>query len=468
MLETSIQRGIVNSVVSKNDPLVARAKLTELGLMEFLVAPRIAFKPKGEMVKAQIEALQLREQNVLFVDDNPMNLNEVKFYCPKIKVLDARDESTDDFIENLISKSKEDGGKRHKNYEVLSRKMNDEAEFNGDNEAFLRQSGIKIAIVSGNHNFRFAHRIEELVNRSNQMNFLKSRIPEGTGTFLVGDSYTYTPYSVFVRDRFGSYGLVGFACLRGRKLIHFAFSCRIMNMKIENVVMDMLVKKHGLTDCPVRPENPDYITVVGDREWEFAADMDGTANASAKDIMVMANCQSGIIAHYLGAPDRTDAEQAPESFSLRKSAHLAHKYAEKYDTLIYGIFVDYMAAYWGNKFTLASFTSNLQIAFDGWAGVKVYVLLPPGSEHAVVEHTSERTTFADLNNLVVRLAEGHKNIHIVRLADFVEEDNDVTADLRHYSRTLLKRVSEHLRGLILDPIAQLGQPASQSRQMSVT
>src|SRR5689334_21320947 len=78
------RRGIVNSICSKNDHGRAKAKLAEMGIWEHFVFPSIGFNPKGAAVAELIEAAALRADNVLFIDDNPSNLEEVKFYNPGI------------------------------------------------------------------------------------------------------------------------------------------------------------------------------------------------------------------------------------------------------------------------------------------------------------------------------------------------------------------------------------------------
>src|SRR4051812_15760088 len=61
------ERGIVNSICSKNDPARAKAKLAELGIWDHFVFPSISFNPKGAAVAEMIEGAALRAENVLFI-----------------------------------------------------------------------------------------------------------------------------------------------------------------------------------------------------------------------------------------------------------------------------------------------------------------------------------------------------------------------------------------------------------------
>jgi FkbH-like protein len=450
----SVNRGLINSVCSKNDATAARAKLAEFGLLDSFTVPIIAFRPKGEAIKSLIEILALREQNVLFVDDNPTNLNEAKFFCPRIQLLDANDLEADNILDTLLRKSKIDHGKRHQQYQVLSRKISEAEGFSGDHEDFLRQSAIKVALVSGAKNIRFTSRIEDLVNRSNQMNFLKTRIPAGTASYLVGNFGECETRTVFVRDRYGSYGLVGFAAIgtRSGKLIHFAFSCRIMNMNVENVVLRQLEKRYGPLTVPVEAMDASYIRIVDAGDPEFSADFDAAASKAPRDILVMANCQSGVIAHYLGMADRADAEQWPEIFTLETKSDQAAVYVGDHKVLIYGLFNDYKVDYW-KEFTLHKFGEKLDRALAAWnaAGKRIYLILPPDDEGPAIQTEEEVYSYACLNEVVRTISGNQFRVQLVEIADFVRMKDDISSDLRHYGRDLLRRIGEYIGKQISEP-----------------
>ena len=78
--------GIINSICSKNDHDQVMTVLSEAGLWEYFVFPRISWNPKGEIVRDTVAEMNLRAENVLFIDDNPSNRSEVQYYSPKISV----------------------------------------------------------------------------------------------------------------------------------------------------------------------------------------------------------------------------------------------------------------------------------------------------------------------------------------------------------------------------------------------
>ncbi len=239
------KRGILNSICSKNDPDQTRAKLVELGVWDWFVFPSIGFNPKGKAVAEMIEGAALRAENVLFIDDNRMNLEEVKFFNPGIMTAHP-DEVLDGLLDHPNMAGKPDPElTRLKQYKFLQRKVEDRSASDLSNEEFLRASNIKVTIdYEVERNF---DRIVDLVNRANQLNYTKLRLntPEDIAEFraLLG-AYGSHAGCVHASDNYGDYGLIGFFLLKRRankkRLIHFVFSCRTMNMGIEQYVHESL------------------------------------------------------------------------------------------------------------------------------------------------------------------------------------------------------------------------------------
>ncbi len=161
-------RGVINSVCSKNDPDRAKAKLAEMSLLDEIIFPSISWQPKGLMVKSIIEACQLRSEDVLFVDDEEANLGEAAFYNPKINTLNALNDHANAVLKSIVSANVTDDRKRFRQYRNLEKKNIVRMEYS-DNKIFLRESGIEIWL---DHRCElYLERIEELVNRTNQSEF---------------------------------------------------------------------------------------------------------------------------------------------------------------------------------------------------------------------------------------------------------------------------------------------------------
>lgn len=220
------RHGIVHSVCSKNNFEKAKSHLQQIGLWDLFVFPFIDFSPKGPAVKQIIDDCQLQAKHVLFVDDNIINLNEVKYFCPDIQT-----SNDTEFVKNFNIPI---GKTRTAQYKILEKKALDK-----DNIDFLKDSDIQITIASKDGCIEYHDRIVELVNRSNVLNFTNSRFKiDYDDKNLTPYEYFNMPrnnYAVFAWDKYGYYGLIGyFSTWDHVNIEHFVFSCRVLNMNIEN------------------------------------------------------------------------------------------------------------------------------------------------------------------------------------------------------------------------------------------
>ncbi len=183
-----------------------------------------------------------------------------------------------------------------------------------------------MAFVYRMDNLEFSERMEELINRSNQLNYTESRIAPGTMRDLIQDLDNVV-LSAFVWDKYGYYGLVGVAVLASLTLTldHFAFSCRIMHMGVEDAMMRAVVALDdyridpGQLRKPLPAQSSKAITVAsyGDREVRkriLAAE--APRDWSKISLRIMADCQSGAFHHYSRFRDIADHDNWPRLFSL--------------------------------------------------------------------------------------------------------------------------------------------------------
>lgn len=230
------RRGIVSSICSRNDFEPVRATLQAQGLWDYFIFPSINWDPKGPRIDALIEAVQLRAETVLFIDDNPSNLEEVRHFNPQVQVagVDLIPRLLDDPL--FVGKSDPELS-RLQQYKALERRKADEVGSAGGVETFLRQSGIRVRILYDFENH--LDRIVELINRTNQLNFTKRRLaedPQQARAELTGllHSHEIQAGLLHVADRYGDHGYAGFYLLKnGTELLHFCFSCRILGMGVE-------------------------------------------------------------------------------------------------------------------------------------------------------------------------------------------------------------------------------------------
>lgn len=232
-----VDKGIMNSICSKNDFEKTKEFLTQHNLQELFVFPSIDWSPKATRIKGIIEAMNLRPANVLFIDDNEINLNEAKYFLPELMTLNASELA--EFKENLLKLTKSDlQHKRLKQYRILETKTNDMREV-GNNEEFLSQSDINVCISNDcDHEI---DRIAEMVERTNQLNYTKVRSSRKELEEILSNK-DFECGIVNASDKYGDYGIVGFYALDKKtgKLLHFLFSCRTLGMRVEQWVYESL------------------------------------------------------------------------------------------------------------------------------------------------------------------------------------------------------------------------------------
>ncbi|WP_371803638.1 HAD-IIIC family phosphatase [Candidatus Lokiarchaeum ossiferum] len=237
LIKNLSKKGIMNAIASKNDFNNAKKELENIGIWKYFIFPHISWEPKGQMIKNIINNTQLRQTNVLFIDDNHLNREEVAFYNPNVNVVGP------EFIQKIKSHpafiGKNDSElTRLKQYKILEKKNKAQMNYS-DNEEFLKQSKIKIMIqydCLDNIN-----RIHELINRTNQLNYTKNRITLEKLSVLLKDN-SYINFIIKVTDKYGDYGIAGFVSLKKEEnyLEHFIFSCRILNLGVENYIYKSL------------------------------------------------------------------------------------------------------------------------------------------------------------------------------------------------------------------------------------
>lgn len=235
LIHNMADAGVVSSICSKNDADRVSAVLKQHALQDLFVFPSVNWTPKGERVRQIISSMNLRAPNVLFLDDNSLNRAEVLAACPGITAADV------DLIPELIrffsdAQKKDPDRKRLQQYHVLQQKVEFQAKA-GSNEQFLRESNIRVHM--GTDCMAQLDRISDLILRSNQLNFTKIRSSREELEELFRDTTVRCGY-VQVQDNFGDYGITGFYALKDRTLLHFVFSCRTLNMGVEQYVYAQL------------------------------------------------------------------------------------------------------------------------------------------------------------------------------------------------------------------------------------
>lgn len=203
------QRGIVNSVASRNDPSMRNLLLSQPGLRERIVAPQIGWEPKSTALRRTAEHLNIGLDAMAFVDDSPFERAEVAYMLPQVLVL-----SPDQLVEALASPafnrsaSTAESARRADMYREEEARKEAETVFNGTRTDFLASCQMRLTI---------AHAVEadlprllEMTERTHQLNSTGRRYSEEELRERISDPRWLMPV-LRLTDRFGDYGVIGAA-----------------------------------------------------------------------------------------------------------------------------------------------------------------------------------------------------------------------------------------------------------------
>ena len=283
------RRGIINTVVSKNDEDFGMQALQKFGLAEYIVYPKISWSPKSSALQQLIQEFNIGEDAFAFIDDSSFERAEVASLLPRLRVFEetAYSELLDraEFQPPVTTES----SKRRYFYLTAQSRTNAQFQFAGDYAEFLRQCRIEMHV--GSNGVEHIQRIHELVQRTNQLNFSGTRYTRDDLKRVL-TSTLHDHFSIACVDKFGDYGMVGFCIVERDSLTmtDLMFSCRIQGKRVEHAFLTHIMKSYAqqghrafLAKYHLTDRNRPAGRVFADLGFE-AIDQDGTCTTYRFDL----------------------------------------------------------------------------------------------------------------------------------------------------------------------------------------
>ena len=297
--------GIVQSVASHNDRVPSESALRDCGVWDLFVFPQFSWGSKVAMVDEVVRLTQLRPTHVLFVDDNARIRAEVGSAC---SVATATPEEIDGIDAATLPVS-DPSLARLAYYKIIeARHRARQFADVGSAKEFLRRCGIRVS----RHDARaWKERILELAHRAHQLKFTQRPLNEAEFDRLAADPNVEFR-AVSASDVFGSYGIAGFYALAEspRSLIHFVFSCRLLNMGVEQFLYQALGRP--ALDSG-EPDKVAKLTGAAAVDWiaeDGGADIPTAAPAPETDavkVLFIGGCDLETMSTYISTDRRIDA-----------------------------------------------------------------------------------------------------------------------------------------------------------------
>lgn len=240
VIQTLDERGILQSIASRNDRELAMAKLEELGLAEYFLYPQINWNAKSTSIQAIAQALNFDIDALAFIDDQPFEREEVASVHSGVLCLDALELDTLLELPAMMPRFiTTDAGRRRHMYQADIERNQVEDGYQGPQEEFLASLGMKLTIAPAQE--EDLARAEELTVRTHQLN-------------TTGYTYSYSELDAFrtsenhhlwiagLEDKFGTYGKIGLALVETSEkewwIRLLLMSCRVMNRGVGSVFIN--------------------------------------------------------------------------------------------------------------------------------------------------------------------------------------------------------------------------------------
>jgi FkbH-like protein len=238
--------GIILAIASKNDEshvreaFEVRAKELAISWEDFTIA-RVNWKPKSENLREIADELGLGLDSFVFVDDSPIECEEVRHSLPMVTVIPVSPSVADLPGRILASRafdtlaiSREDHARAEQYHAERARKT--AAARGSDLENFLASLELKVALSASDDDS--ADRILQLLLKTNQFHLTLERPSPAILANRLKDGCEL--YAVRLADRFGDYGIIGAVELEAAPpsmlIRNLAVSCRALGRKVEDAI----------------------------------------------------------------------------------------------------------------------------------------------------------------------------------------------------------------------------------------
>jgi FkbH-like protein len=244
------KRGLLLAIISKNDEQFIRSKWQsivqgQMALTDF-AALKINFRGKAENLAEILREMNLRPQNAVMIDDNPVERAAIQAGLPGVRTLGSHLY----YLKRILLWSPEtqqraltrESGRKTEMAQAQLRRESVRQKLS--HEEFLQTLGVRVSLSELRDTADLSmNRALELFNKTNQFNTTGARytLEECHERFAAGSRL----HVIEAEDRFTSYGLIGAAWVRENCVDHMVMSCRALGLGIEDAFLAHLANRLG-------------------------------------------------------------------------------------------------------------------------------------------------------------------------------------------------------------------------------
>lgn len=253
-----MSEGVMVALASKNDPILVEQALlrSDLAVSAATIFPiEVNWGPKSQSVARILEAWNVGADSVVFVDDSPLELAEVKTAHPQIECLQFPtydNQAIYDLTMNLRDTFGRSAISEEDTIRIESIRRTRSiagAEVTATPDGFLEG-------VEGEMSFEFSKapfdvRAFDLVNKTNQFNLNGQRYSEASWRKLLDDSASFLMVGSY-RDKFGPLGkitvMAGHRTAKRLVITTWVMSCRAFSRRVEHRCIAEVVSRYDVDE----------------------------------------------------------------------------------------------------------------------------------------------------------------------------------------------------------------------------
>ncbi|MBF0612001.1 MAG: HAD-IIIC family phosphatase [Magnetococcales bacterium] len=252
-------RGVVLAVCSKNQDENARIPFIQHPHMALKLEDFASFKanwqPKPDNLYAIAAELNLGLDSMVFIDDSPAEIHQVRQFLPQVTTLLLGPDPSDYVMQLDSLRSFEPLALTAEDFtraDLYSRQVQYEQWRLSFTDLNSYLSSLEMQATISKFNETDLNRITQLINKSNQFNLTTQRRTMAQVSDLIHDPQVCA-FTVRLRDRHGDHGLIGvlvaFQEQDNLAVDTWLMSCRVLSRQVEDLVQNHLVRCARTRGC---------------------------------------------------------------------------------------------------------------------------------------------------------------------------------------------------------------------------
>lgn len=245
------KRGVIQTIVSKNDYEPAWRQIERFGLADYFLYPAINWGQKSKNLKAIAKELNVNIDTFAMIDDSDFERREISSSLPQVRVYDEKIVASILNLPEFDLPVTEEAAHRREMYQTEAKRKQIQASYDGGYLDFIKSCEMVINIGKADRSASqdVYDRCYELVSRTNQLNITGHKYSREDF-----DKHYFDPNKEHMyfhcKDKYGGYGIVGYVSFMVFNNVitidELAVSCRVAQKHVEYSVLSWIAREYGL------------------------------------------------------------------------------------------------------------------------------------------------------------------------------------------------------------------------------